>query len=558
MKILKAHLIEVAIAVLFFVLMFAFYPENEREVIRDMSYDKDWTSVVGGDIREYDILPEAISLPEGEEELIIRKELPEDLRSVDSIGYYTSHQLTEVYVDGEKIYERKVPAGIRSKTPGNCWNFVQLWEEYAGKTLEIHIRNCYGFSEVTIPVIYYGSQSVIMLGLIKSGFSSLVICFIMFSMGLMLVAIWFTIGRKMYFHRGVPWLGLLSVHFAIWSAIESEIPMLMFGKPLLFSLMTFMSLKLLLLPFICFIRTINKKGKRLLDVFAILCVVEFAVCLLMQGMGWFDFKETIWITHAVGIGAILTVLVMGFQMLFQRKQTPVKRDRKFWVNVVCVCIMSVCVLMDATNYYLRLYNDVAFFSRIACLIYILILSKQLMEESIKLMQAGKHAEEMIEEAERDGLTYLKNRRSFEADLQDIPKSRYPRYSVAMFDLNNLKMVNDQYGHSMGDCYIINGSEIIQDEFGEMGEIYRIGGDEFCLISDVLTEEVFEKRRQDMCNRLESLKGNAVKDAMQIASGFAKYSRGKDLNLQDTIRRADERMYQCKRRQKAMKNNSETA
>ena len=122
----------------------------------------------------------------------------------------------------------------------------------------------------------------------------------------------------------------------------------------------------------------------------------------------------------------------------------------------------------------------------------------------------------------------------------------------MFDLNNLKLVNDRYGHGVGDCYIINGSEIIRDVFGDMGEIYRIGGDEFCLISDSITEEVYEKNRKMMSDWIGSLQGAYVKDAMQIASGFAKYNRSKDLNLQDTIRRADERMYRCKRKQKAMK------
>ena len=90
----------------------------------------------------------------------------------------------------------------------------------------------------------------------------------------------------------------------------------------------------------------------------------------------------------------------------------------------------------------------------------------------------------------------------------------------------------------------------------MGEIYRIGGDEFCLISDVLSEDVFEEKRLRINSWMESLQGAYVKDAMQIASGFAKYSRSKDLKLQDTIERADAQMYRCKKRQKAIKNNSE--
>ncbi len=143
-------------------------------------------------------------------------------------------------------------------------------------------------------------------------------------------------------------------------------------------------------------------------------------------------------------------------------------------------------------------------------------------------------------------------------MYGIPPVQFPQYGVVMFDLNNLKMMNDRYGHAVGDCYIINGSEIIRDVFGDLGEIYRIGGDEFCLISDMITEEVFEEKRKRMGDWMQSLQGSYIKGAMQIASGFAKYNRSKDLNLQDTIRRADERMYRCKRKQKTTKNNSELA
>lgn len=559
MKILKMHLIEVAVAVLFVVLVCAFGHEGGGENLENMSYDQNWTSVVGGESRNYEVLPESVNLPEGEEEIIIRKELPQDLSSANSIGYYTSHQLSEVYVDGDKVYERKVPEGTKSKSPGNCWNFVDLSEKYANKTLEIHIRNCYGASEVKIPLFCYGSRSAIILSRIRDNFLALVMSFIMFTMGLVLVGIWFTIGKKVYFHRGVPWLGLFAIHFAVWSAFETKIPMLVFGHELLFSQIVFVSVKLMLLPFINFLRTVFiKKNRRVLNILAVICIVEFPLSFLAQLMGWFDFKETIWITHVIGFLAILTVLVISLWLLLQKEYVKSRRDGKFWLNVSCVCVISVCALLDVGNYYLRIYSDAAFFSRMGCLIYIFILSKQLLDESIKLIQAGKDAEAILEEAELDALTCLRNRRSFETDLHKIPKGEFPRYSVAMFDLNNLKMMNDQYGHGVGDSYIINGSEIIRDVFGDVGEIYRIGGDEFCLISDTMSEEVFEQKSKAMCDRLDGLRGTYIKDAMQIASGFAKYSRSVDLNLHDTIGRADERMYQCKRRQKAMMNNSETA
>ncbi|MCI8857947.1 MAG: GGDEF domain-containing protein [Lachnospiraceae bacterium] len=161
-----------------------------------------------------------------------------------------------------------------------------------------------------------------------------------------------------------------------------------------------------------------------------------------------------------------------------------------------------------------------------------------------------------EKAELDGLTLLKNRRSFELDLHKIHHGDFQSYGVVMFDLNNLKQMNDLYGHGMGDCYIITGSEIIQDVFGEFGEVYRIGGDEFCLLSNKITAEIYEEKNKQMCDWLASLRGTQVKDFMQIASGFAKYNRSVDMNLQDVIERADMRMYQCKRAQKQSKSNGE--
>ena len=173
-----------------------------------------------------------------------------------------------------------------------------------------------------------------------------------------------------------------------------------------------------------------------------------------------------------------------------------------------------------------------------------------LEDSMNLIEAGKQAETLKEEAERDGLTMLKNRRIFEIDLIGVPENELKEYEIVMFDLNNLKRMNDEYGHHMGDYYIISGSEIIQDVFGSLGEIYRIGGDEFCLIARGLTRQDYIKRAERMGSWMSSLKGAHVEGLMQIASGFAAFNRNTDRNLLDTMERADKEMYQCKRKQKA--------
>jgi diguanylate cyclase (GGDEF)-like protein len=65
------------------------------------------------------------------------------------------------------------------------------------------------------------------------------------------------------------------------------------------------------------------------------------------------------------------------------------------------------------------------------------------------------------------------------------------YVIVTFDLNNLKQCNDQYGHRVGDEYIINAAHIIEDNFERYGKCYRIGGDEFCVIMPDAKENSIE-------------------------------------------------------------------
>ncbi len=557
MKILKIHLLEIVTVILFIVLVFSFSLKDGRmkQEVRDDSYNKDWTVALGQEIRQYDILPEEIYVSGENQEIILRKKLSEDIDFVNAIGFYTSHQLVEVYIEGEKVYECVPPQNSRSGTPGSCWNFVQLWEEYSGKVLEVHIKNCYSSKRVKVPEFVCGSQSAIVIDLIREKFLSLLISFIILSMGLVLTVGWFAFGKKMHLHKAIPWLGLFAVHFAVWSAFETQIPMIMFGRALLCNQIDIIALKLMPVPIIYFMQMMYARdNSRLFGILAAASETEFAVSLAGQVLGLFDLKQTLWVTHVLGGAVAVTAVILSVQFTLKKGRTGFDAQGKLWKNAVCMGIVGLCVILDGINYYYGFQEDVAFFSRIGCLLYVLVLTKQFLNDSIKLIQAGEEAEALREEAELDGLTLLKNRRSFELDLHKLHQGDYRKYSVAMFDLNNLKRMNDMYGHGMGDCYIITGSEIIRDIFGDLGEVYRIGGDEFCLLSDSMTEKIYEERAKQMCDWLASLQGTQVKDFMQIASGFAKYNRSIDMNLQETLGRADERMYQCKRAQKEAQEN----
>ena len=86
----------------------------------------------------------------------------------------------------------------------------------------------------------------------------------------------------------------------------------------------------------------------------------------------------------------------------------------------------------------------------------------------------------------DGLTGLKNRASLEYDYMNF-YIKDKVLSVIMIDLDRLKKVNDNYGHSYGDEYIRLATEAIKKAVGKLGISYRLGGDEFVVIMNCVNK-----------------------------------------------------------------------
>lgn len=78
--------------------------------------------------------------------------------------------------------------------------------------------------------------------------------------------------------------------------------------------------------------------------------------------------------------------------------------------------------------------------------------------------------------------YYKNAESMKSDSQ---------YSILLFDINNLKRINDEYGHSKGDVLIREIATSIIENVGKKGDVYRMGGDEFVAVIHTESAELIE-------------------------------------------------------------------
>ena len=98
------------------------------------------------------------------------------------------------------------------------------------------------------------------------------------------------------------------------------------------------------------------------------------------------------------------------------------------------------------------------------------------------------------ERDTDPLTRLYNRRGLSRRVERILEAGTgDTYAVVMIDLDDLKEVNDTYGHESGDQYIISAAEILKKIVGESGLTARHGGDEFVLFLEEQSEEALQEK-----------------------------------------------------------------
>jgi len=151
----------------------------------------------------------------------------------------------------------------------------------------------------------------------------------------------------------------------------------------------------------------------------------------------------------------------------------------------------------------------------------------------------------------DLLTGYENRMSFEQRLREAGTQvdRGKSITLMIFDVNDLKVVNDTFGHKQGDAYLRNTADILSQHIGDAGLLYRIGGDEF---ASVISENG-ESEGERILAAVRSEDSPVLKDHLfSCASGAATYERGVDRNMRDVFARADHAMYEDKRRMKALK------
>lgn len=526
------------------------YPEVSAHVSLDENWKIDINSSVYKNVSLDGFRFKALNKGD---KVIMQKELPQEWDISEGVlRLHIRQSAVNMYIEDELVYEYGHDRMLNNKTVGSGFLFINFPDEYKDKTIkiELDVSEDKAFTKFE-PIHIYSWQNVYRALVTENRIPMFVGSFlVIFGLSTLIV----TMFALVFSHKYVKLLCIsaFSICIGLWTLCYYNV-VLVYSIPLYSaSLLEHIVLYLAPIPLLIYMyeNVKNLKIRLLKWLYWLLLAVQVVFTAGILALHTFDVMHcaaTIKYLHII----IIFHLIYFTVVLVMNLKSSQLTNRLYLIGVL---IVFGCIGYDLASYnYIRYYGQsfmtLRGVSSIGVMIFIFILIIAFYINLTQKMMMEKERDFLIKRANTDELTQLYNRRYCSEYMEKIDVGKDSGYAVICFDLNNLKIANDTYGHSKGDILIKSAAEVILKTFQKHGIVGRIGGDEFIAVLKVSRKEEIEKLIDKFYKNILR-KNREVEDLnMSIACGYALSCETDGGNIEKACQIADGRMYEDKKRYK---------
>lgn len=450
--------------------------------------------------------------------------------SENCLAFYVVHHYVQVYIDNELVYSL-TPGTDRtiSKTTGCKWAMIPLSPKDSGKEIKVILTPAYKSVAQRDPEFIIGARHSIMIYTVKNDICDVTLSVLAAGTGIVFIVIsLFWLFQKKS-GNSLLYLGVFSTALGVWKLTDTRTIAMIFPEhALVLSQISLVMLSMAVVPLILFIKKqIERKNGKLLDITCIISIVVTSAQLLLQATGKVDLRESLQFTHGM---IVLTTIAVISTVPAQLRSG--KNKRQFKITCACFLLFTAGALLDLIRYYLTgesgdVLNTLAVF-----LLYILVMGV------MSIM-------DLTHQATLDYSTGLFNRSYCSEKVRDdsiIQKET----CLIMFDLNQLKKINDTFGHESGDEIIAHFAEILRQNIPASAFLGRYGGDEFIAILESCDKKMADQILSDIAEDTEKYNTSDCKAELSFSAGYALSAEYPECTMLTLMKKADEKMYENKK------------
>lgn len=462
---------------------------------------------------------------------------------------HNRHTALTMYVDGELEYQYGQERVELNKATGSGYLLINCYDDYKGKTLRLEFDVTENGAFSSIDEVWISEWSNSYRYILTENRLPLVLGSFLLVLGFFVtfIAIFAVTISKQY--RSVLYISLFSICVGIWTLCYYNV-VLVFSIPLYsISLMEYMSLFLAPLPIIGYMKSYVKelKSKKTQLIYRVLFSVQLILTLItiilhttdtVHGVSSLPFYQVLFVVHLIFFSYVL-----GKNM---KKNKVMNKYSRIGMLIVCAC-----VLYDICSYILARYFSMDMLklkgmSSLGIIVFIVILILDLYYRAAQSMMEEQERTILVKRAYTDELTQINNRCYCSQYMEQMRKNNVENYAIFNFDLNDLKLTNDTYGHIKGDELICAAAEVISKAFSAEGVVGRMGGDEFIAIVENCDKKDIDRLLTAFSSYIDEANENNKNLKLSISYGYAINSELSEHTPEKVYQLADDRMYAHKK------------